>query len=130
MTDIQTPRRPRRPLGPTRVTLLENPRAFEELTGRYEAELPPRNILHESDLLVLSQTRWRYERLDMLQNEFVNWQLNRGRFTQPLDNRECLTLAFQECLGIECFPQMDKQYLATIKTMHVIAGRVERRKSK
>jgi hypothetical protein len=124
---------PRRRLGlqPAQVTLLENQDAFEKLLLRFAAECPAENIQEESDLVALGQLRWRFQRLEGVQNEATNWRIGRGLLPvarpEALTNPERLSLTVMECNGDNTYVEVQKQYLAAIKTMHALAGRVERR---
>ncbi len=127
-------KRPRRRLGllPAQVTLLENQDAYEKLLLRFAEECPAKNIQEESDLLALGQLRWRFQRLEGVQNEATNWRIGRGRLPverpEALTNPERLSLTVMECCGDDSYIEVQKQYLASIKTMHTVAARVERRK--
>lgn len=125
--------RPRRVGAPlARVTVLENERAQLALLGRFGEECPAKNIQEESDLLALGQLRWQFERLHGIQNEAMNWRISRGQTEMPseetLTNGERLMLHTMECNTEQGFLEVHKHYHASLKTMHSLAGRVERRK--
>jgi hypothetical protein len=131
--DIIKPPRPRRMGAPlAHVTVLESSKAYGNLQSRFAEECLAKNVQEESDLLALAQLRWNFERLDGVKNEAMNWHIRRGRPDSPapetLTNAERLSLTVLACSTDGAFLEVLKQYTTTIKTMHALAGRVERRK--
>lgn len=131
--DIIKPPRTRRMGAPlAHVTALESAKAYRTLQTRFAEECLAKNVQEESDLLALSQLRWNFERLDGVKNEAMNWHIHRGRLDSPapetLTNAERLSLTVLACNTDGAFLEVIKQYFTTIKTMHSLSGRVERRK--
>jgi hypothetical protein len=119
-------RRPRL-IAPSRVTLVENQAAFDYLLERLAEECPPKSVQQEGDLLALAQLRWRMERLDLIHNQTLNWQLmNAALPTEQLSNEERLMFAQKFAAEDDSFVETQRQHLAVIKTMHTIGGRVEK----
>ncbi len=125
-TNQRGPRR-WRGVAPRRVTLAEDQAAFDRLLGRLESECKPKNVQQEGDILALAQLRWRMERLDMVQNQSLNFLLLQSK-TPPglLTNEERLTYAYRIAAEDDSFLEIQRQHLAVIKTMHVVGTRVER----
>lgn len=131
--DLLKPPRPRRMGAPlAHVTVLESAKAYGKLQSRFAEECPAKNVQEESDLLALAQLRWNFERLDGVKNEAMNWHIHRSRPDSPapetLTNAERLSLTVLASNTDGAFLEVLKQYNTTIKTMHALAGRVERRK--
>lgn len=132
ISSIRPPRMRRMGAPMALVTVLESVKSYKNLAGRYADECPAKNVQEESDLLASAQLRWRYERLEGVHNEATNWRISRGREggadPQAMTNAERLTFNVIECSTDSGMQEVQKQYLASIKTMHALAGRVERRK--
>lgn len=114
-------------ISPTRVTLVENEAAFDDLVSRIDEECRPRDVQQQGDALTMAQLRWRVERLEGIQNTRLNWVLLHNAVPQDArTNEERLMFAYYACLGDPLFQFAEKQFLAHVKTLHSLSARIER----